>query len=126
VPAPIALAHRLVKKQGEVRERGKLAWLRPDAKSQVTLRYENDEPVGLEAVVLSTQHSPAISNKTLREAVIEEIRPSCLPSGSTGVPSTTSIRPAGSWFRCPTRPGWPTRRRLWSRRSARVHYRVSG
>jgi len=51
--SPIALAHRLVKKQAEVRKKGKLAWLRPDAKSQVTLRYEDDKPVGLEAVVLS-------------------------------------------------------------------------
>ena len=57
MPAAITLAHRLVKKQAEVRKKGKLDWLRPDAKSQVTLRYEDDKPVGLEAVVLSTQHS---------------------------------------------------------------------
>jgi S-adenosylmethionine synthetase len=79
MPAPITLAHRLVKKQADVRKRGKLAWLRPDAKSQVTLRYEDDMPVGLEAVVLSTQHSPDVSTKTLREAVIEEILKPVLP-----------------------------------------------
>ena len=56
MPAPITLAHRLVKRQAQVRKNGKLPWLRPDAKSQVTLRYEDDKPVGLEAVVLSTQH----------------------------------------------------------------------
>src|SRR5664279_5627572 len=61
MPAPITLAHRLVKRQSEVRRRGKLSWLRPDAKSQVTLRYENDKPVGIEAIVLSTQHSDEIS-----------------------------------------------------------------
>src|SRR4029079_11128703 len=79
MPAPITLAHRLVKRQAEVRKRGKLEWLRPDAKSQITLRYENDRPVGIEAVVLSTQHSPEISTKKLREAVMEEIIKPVLP-----------------------------------------------
>jgi S-adenosylmethionine synthetase len=73
MPLPITLAHRLVKKQSEVRKKGKLAWLRPDAKSQVTVVYEDDKPVGLDAVVLSTQHAPGIKQKDLREAVIEEI-----------------------------------------------------
>src|ERR1700761_7659523 len=63
MPAAIKPAHRLVKRQAEVRKKGRLPWLRPDAKSQVTLRYENDKPVGLEAVVLSTQHSDDISTK---------------------------------------------------------------
>ena len=63
MPAPITLAHRLVKRQAQVRKAGKLAWLRPDAKSQVTLRYVDDKPVGLEAVVLSTQHSPEMSTR---------------------------------------------------------------
>ncbi|MGH8294279.1 MAG: methionine adenosyltransferase [Steroidobacteraceae bacterium] len=79
MPAPITLAHRLVKRQAEVRKSGKLPWLRPDAKSQVTLRYEDDRPVGLEAVVLSTQHSPEVSIETLREAVMEEILKPILP-----------------------------------------------
>src|SRR5262245_29147191 len=80
MPAPIALAHRLVKKQADVRKKGKLPWLRPDAKSQVTLRYVDDEPVGIEAVVLSTQHSDEISSKALREAVMEEILKPVLPT----------------------------------------------
>ena len=94
MPAPITLAHRLVKRQAQVRKNGKLPWLRPDAKSQVTLRYENDKPVGLEAVVLSTQHSDDISTKQLREAVMEEILKPVLPakwidkrnSGTTSIP----------------------------------------
>ena len=73
MPLPITLAHRLVKRQSEVRRKGKLKWLRPDAKSQVTVVYENDKPVGLDAVVLSTQHAPDVKQKDLREAVIEEI-----------------------------------------------------
>ena len=73
MPLPITLAHRLVKRQADVRRKGKLSWLRPDAKSQVTVIYENDKPVGLDAVVLSTQHAPDIRQKDLREAVIEEI-----------------------------------------------------
>ncbi len=73
MPLPITLAHRLVKRQADVRRKGRLRWLRPDAKSQVTVIYENDKPVGLDAVVLSTQHAPDIKQKDLREAVIEEI-----------------------------------------------------
>src|SRR5271167_4352534 len=80
MPAPITLAHRLVKKQAQVRKSGKLPWLRPDAKSQVTLRYDNDRPVGVEAVVLSTQHSDDISTRHLREAVMEEILKPVLPA----------------------------------------------
>ncbi|HKD55104.1 MAG TPA: methionine adenosyltransferase, partial [Steroidobacteraceae bacterium] len=80
MPAPITIAHRLVKRQAQMRKSGKLPWLRPDAKSQVTLRYEDHEPVGIEAVVLSTQHSPDVSTKALREAVMEEILKPVLPS----------------------------------------------
>jgi S-adenosylmethionine synthetase len=79
MPAAITLAHRLVKRQAQVRKSGKLPWLRPDAKSQVTLRYENDVPVGVEAVVLSTQHADDVSTKHLREAVMEEILKPVLP-----------------------------------------------
>ena len=73
MPLPITLAHRLVKKQADIRRRNRLPWLRPDAKSQVTVVYEDDRPVGLDAVVLSTQHSPDVKQKEIREAVIEEI-----------------------------------------------------
>jgi S-adenosylmethionine synthetase len=79
MPAPITYAHRLVKRQAEMRKTGRLTWLRPDAKSQVTLRYVNDRPAGLDAVVLSTQHSPEVSDKMLREGVIEEILKPVLP-----------------------------------------------
>ncbi|TVP85158.1 MAG: methionine adenosyltransferase [Thioalkalivibrio sp.] len=80
MPAPIYHAHRLVRRQAEVRKNGSLAWLRPDAKSQVTLRYEDGIPVGIDAVVLSTQHDPAISQESLREAVMEEILRPVLPA----------------------------------------------
>ncbi|HUK02244.1 MAG TPA: methionine adenosyltransferase [Steroidobacteraceae bacterium] len=95
MPAPITLAHRLVKRQADVRKRGKLPWLRPDAKSQVTLRYEDDVPVGLEAVVLSTQHSPDVSTKTLREAVYEEILKPVLPAKWIDKRTKYHINPTG-------------------------------
>jgi len=68
MPAPICYAHRLVERQAEARKSGLLPWLRPDAKSQVTFRYENGKPVAVDAVVLSTQHNPEVSYKDLREA----------------------------------------------------------
>src|ERR1700687_1836550 len=95
MPAPITLAHRLVKRQAQVRKSGKLPWLRPDAKSQVTLRYENDKPVGLEAVVLSTQHEDSISTKLLREAVIEEILKPVLPGKWIDKHTKYHINPTG-------------------------------
>src|SRR3954453_7180489 len=95
MPAPITLAHRLVKKQAEGRKKGKLDWLRPDAKSQVTLRYEDDKPVGLEAVVLSTQHSPEVSTKALREAVMEEILLPVLPKKWVDKRTKFHINPTG-------------------------------
>ena len=95
MPAPITLAHRLVKRQAEVRKSGRLPWLRPDAKSQVTLRYEDDKPVGLEAVVLSTQHGPDVATETLREAVMEEIMKPVLPKEWVGRETQFHINPTG-------------------------------
>jgi S-adenosylmethionine synthetase len=95
MPAPITLAHRLVKRQAQLRKSGKLPWLRPDAKSQVTLRYEDAQPVGLEAVVLSTQHSPEVSTKVLREAVIEEILKPILPPKWVDKRTKYHINPTG-------------------------------
>src|SRR6204780_947731 len=95
MPAPITLAHRLVKRQAQVRKNGKLPWLRPDAKRQATLRYENDQPVGLEAVVLSTQHSDDISTKQLREAVMEEILKPVLPAKWIDKRTKYHINPTG-------------------------------
>lgn len=80
MPAPITYAHRLVQRQAEVRKNGTLPWLRPDAKSQLTFVYEDGKPVGIDAVVLSTQHHQDISQKDLREAVIETIIKPVLPA----------------------------------------------
>ena len=79
MPAPISYAHRLVERQAEVRRSNLLPWLRPDAKSQVTCRYENGKVVGLDAVVLSTQHDPEVSQADLQEAVMELIIKHVLP-----------------------------------------------
>ena len=81
MPAPISYAHRLVEQQARQRKSGSLPWLRPDAKSQVTLRYRDGKPVGLDAVVLSTQHDPEITLSDLREAVMENILKPVLPAG---------------------------------------------
>jgi S-adenosylmethionine synthetase len=79
MPLPIYLSHRLVERQAHLRKDGRLPWLRPDAKSQVTLRYENGKPVAIDTVVLSTQHSPEMSLEAIREAVIEDIIKPVLP-----------------------------------------------
>ena len=80
MPAAIHIAHRMVERQSMLRRDGRLAWLRPDAKSQVTLRYINGRPESIQTVVLSTQHSPDISLEQLREAVIEEVIKPVLPA----------------------------------------------
>ncbi|NCW82039.1 MAG: methionine adenosyltransferase, partial [Betaproteobacteria bacterium] len=79
MPAAIHYAHRLVERQAQLRRDGRLPWLRPDAKSQVTLRYVDDKPHSVDTVVLSTQHAPDIPHEQLREAVIEEIIKPVLP-----------------------------------------------
>ena len=79
MPLPIWFAHRLVERQALLRKDGRLSWLRPDAKSQVTLEYEGNKPKRIDTIVLSTQHHPDIDLKTLREAVIEEIIQPILP-----------------------------------------------
>lgn len=95
MPAPITYAHRLVRRQAEVRKNGTLPWLRPDAKSQVTFRYEDNVPVGIDAVVLSTQHSPDIDYKTLKEAVMDEIILPVLPADFIGTNTKFHINPTG-------------------------------
>ena len=80
MPAPIEYAHQLVRRQAAVRKSGELPWLQPDAKSQITFRYEDHKPVGIEAVVLSTQHNEDIALETLREAVIDTILKPILPA----------------------------------------------
>ena len=93
MPAPITFAHRLVKRQSELRRSGALPWLRPDAKSQVTFRYEDGKPVGVDAIVLSTQHDDGVDNKTLREAVMEEIIKPTLPAEWLGSDAKIHINP---------------------------------
>lgn len=97
MPMPITLAHRLVKRQAQVRKAGKLKWLRPDAKSQVTVRYVDNKPVGIDAVVLSTQHAPGVSYKKLREAVIEEVVRPVLPKKWLDKKTKYFINPTGAF-----------------------------
>ena len=97
MPAPIYFSHRLVERQAELRKNGQLGWLRPDAKSQVTLRYENGKPVAVDAVVLSTQHSPDIKLADLREAVMEEIVKPVLPSEWLHGDTQYHINPTGNF-----------------------------
>jgi len=96
MPMPITLAHRLVKRQAEVRK-AKLNWLRPDAKSQVTVKYVNHQPAGIDAVVLSTQHAPGVKYDTLKEAVIEEIVKPVLPKEWLTKDTKYFINPTGSF-----------------------------
>ena len=95
MPAAITYAHRLMEKQAEVRKSGKLAWLRPDAKSQVTLKYEDNKIVGVDAVVLSTQHSEDVSQKEIYEGVMEEIIKPILPSEWLSQQTKYFINPTG-------------------------------
>jgi len=95
MPAPITYAHRLVKRQAEVRKDRTLPWLRPDAKSQVTFRYVDNKPVGIDAVVLSTQHSPDIEHKALQEAVMETIILPTLPKEWITKETKFFINPTG-------------------------------
>ena len=97
MPAPITYAHLLVKRQAEVRKNKTLPWLRPDAKSQVTFRYENNKPVAIDAVVLSTQHSPEINNKSLHEAVMDEIILHVLPKEWLHKDTKYFINPTGQF-----------------------------
>jgi S-adenosylmethionine synthetase len=97
MPAPIYYAHRLVERQAKLRKDGTLPWLRPDAKSQVTLRYEHGKPVAVDAVVLSTQHSPNIALASLREAVLEEIIKPVLPAEWLHSDTLFHINPTGNF-----------------------------
>ncbi len=95
MPAPIHYAHRLVRRQAEVRKNGTLPWLRPDAKSQVTFRYRDGKPVSVDAVVLSTQHNPEISTADLREAIMEEVIKPVLPAEWLNENTLYHINPTG-------------------------------
>lgn len=95
MPAPITYSHRLVQRQAEVRKNGTLPWLRPDAKSQVTFQYDQGRIVGIDAVVLSTQHCDTISTADLREAVMEEIIKPVLPAEWLSKDTKYFINPTG-------------------------------
>ena len=98
MPAPIYFSHRLVEKQAELRKNGTLPWLRPDAKSQVTLRYDNGKPVAVDAVVLSTQHNPDVSQSQIHEAVREEIINKVLPAEWLHADTQYHINPTGQFI----------------------------
>jgi len=98
MPAPITYAHRLVKRQAHIRKSGELSWLRPDAKSQVTFVYQDGKPVGIDAVVLSTQHSPDINQKDLQEAVMEHIIKPVLPEAWLTAKTQIHINPTGQFI----------------------------
>ena len=95
MPAPITYAHRLVKRQSVVRKEGTLPYLRPDAKSQVTFVYENNKPVAIDAIVLSSQHDPDISMEDLREGVMEEIIKPIIPAELVSAKTKYHINPTG-------------------------------
>ncbi len=97
MPAPISYAHKLVKRQADVRRSGKLPWLRPDAKSQLTFTYTDGKPSAVNAIVLSTQHSPDISMKDLQEGVMEEIIKPVIPAEWITKDTKIHINPTGSF-----------------------------
>ena len=98
MPAPITYAHRLVKRQAHIRKTGELSWLRPDAKSQITFIYEDGKPVGIDAVVLSTQHNPEIRQADLHEAVMEHIIKPVLPAEWITAKTEFHINPTGQFI----------------------------
>jgi S-adenosylmethionine synthetase len=95
MPAPIIYSHLLLEKHAELRKSGQMDWARPDAKSQLTFRYEDDRPVGIEAVVLSTQHSPDISLEDLQEQIMEEVIKPVLPAKWISSETQYHINPTG-------------------------------
>ena len=98
MPAPITYAHRLVRRQAEVRKHGVLPWLRPDAKSQITFHYVDNKPVGISDVVLSTQHDPSVTQEDIREAVMENIILPVLPEEWLTKETKYHINPTGSFI----------------------------
>ena len=95
MPMPIEYSHRLVKKQADLRKNGQLPWLRPDAKSQVTVRYDDSKPVAIDTVVLSTQHDESISQGDLVEAIIEEVIKPTLPAEMITADTKYLVNPTG-------------------------------
>jgi S-adenosylmethionine synthetase len=98
MPAPIYYAHRLVERQAQLRKEGALPWLRPDAKSQVTLRYENGKPVAVDAVVLSTQHDEDISQADIHSAILDQVIKEVLPAEWLHADTRYHINPTGQFI----------------------------
>ena len=97
MPLPIALAHKLTRRLAEVRKSGELKWLRPDGKSQVTIAYEDGKPVAVDTVVISTQHDPDISQKEIREAIIEMVIKAVIPAELLTAETKYFINPTGKF-----------------------------
>ena len=99
MPLPIQLAHRLVEKLAELRESGRIKWLRPDGKSQVTVEYEDDRPVRVAAVVISTQHDPDVPYETIRKEMIEQCIKEVIPSKMLDENTAYHVNPTGRFVR---------------------------
>ncbi len=95
MPLPIALSHRILNRLTEARQKGEVDWLRPDSKSQVTVEYENDKPVRIDTIVVSTQHAPHVSNEEIRQFVIEKVVKPLLPTDLDTSSITYHINPTG-------------------------------
>ena len=97
MPLPILLAHRLARRLAEVRKSGVLPWLRPDGKTQVTLRYDGDQAIGIDSILVSAQHDPGVELDELRRALIEQVILPCLPEGLDHEGARLLVNPAGSF-----------------------------
>src|SRR5262244_1769142 len=97
MPLPIFLSHRLVERQSELRRDGRLPWLRPDAKSQVTIRYVDGKPESIDTVVLSTQHAPGMKHEQIKEAIVEQVIKPVLPKAHVKGKINYLVNPTGSF-----------------------------
>ncbi len=97
MPLPVTLAHRITQRLADLRKTGAIDWLRPDAKSQVTVAYEDGRPVGVDTVVVSTQHAPTVSQQQIREAVIEHVVKPCIPAEFWHDGITFHVNPTGNF-----------------------------
>jgi len=95
MPLPIALSHRILNRLTEARQKGEVDWLRPDSKSQVTVEYEDDKPVRIDTIVVSTQHGPHVSNEEIRKFIVDKIVKPLLPKGLDTADITYHINPTG-------------------------------
>ena len=97
MPMPIMYSHKLVKKLADIRKKGQISYLRPDSKSQVSVRYENDRPVCIETVIISTQHNPGVSNKKMRAEITEQVINKVIPERFRAKKMKIHINPTGNF-----------------------------